>query len=408
MGICISTNILGLVGQRVNKIKFDERTHQVQIVCRRDRRKRAVDPVTGIQGTVNRYVSREVRDIPFMGYPCILKIELAQVFVSKNVRRMEACELVDKGNRFTRRFCRLVSGLCRHMSIQAVARHLNLRWEAVKNMDIAHLIDTLPALDPTQLTGLTSIGVDEVARAKGHDYMTVVYDMVSGHLIWVGTGRTAEVFSTFLTLLPIETASGIKAVAMDMGPAYQKSVKDCLPNADIVFDRFHVMKNYSKAIQNQRRLEFRKADKNNKDLIKGSLYLLLRNADKLSAKQSDKLMQLRNNNQNLNLAYVLKEQLQALWSAGTYEEMAAQLESWCQIADASNMMYLKKFAKSLRRHCIGICNYAKHQLTSARIEAGNVAIGMIRKRARGIRDTEYFKLKIRQPSLPDDQSMFYA
>jgi transposase len=408
MGICISTNILGLVGQRVNKIKFDERTHQVQIVCRRDRRKRAVDPVTGIQGTVNRYVSREVRDIPFMGYPCILKIELAQVFVSKNVRRMEACELVDKGNRFTRRFCRLVSGLCRHMSIQAVARHLNLRWEAVKNMDIAHLIDTLPALDPTQLTGLTSIGVDEVARAKGHDYMTVVYDMVSGHLIWVGTGRTAEVFSTFLTLLPIETASGIKAVAMDMGPAYQKSVKDCLPNADIVFDRFHVMKNYSKAIQNQRRLEFRKADKNNKDLIKGSLYLLLRNADKLSAKQSDKLMQLRNNNQNLNLAYVLKEQLQALWSAGTYEEMAAQLESWCQIADASNMMYLKKFAKSLRRHCIGICNYAKHQLTSARIEAGNVAIGMIRKRASGIRDTEYFKLKIRQSSLPDDQSMFYA
>lgn len=408
MGICISTNILGLVGQRVNKIKFDERTHQVQIVCRRDRRKRAVDPVTGIQGTVNRYVSREVRDIPFMGYPCILKIELAQVFVSKNVRRMEACELVDKGNRFTRRFCRLVSGLCRHMSIQAVARHLNLRWETVKNMDIAHLIDTLPALDPTQLTGLTSIGVDEVARAKGHDYMTVVYDMVSGHLIWVGTGRTAEVFSTFLTLLPIETASGIKAVAMDMGPAYQKSVKDCLPNADIVFDRFHVMKNYSKAIQNQRRLEFRKADKNNKDLIKGSLYLLLRNADKLSAKQSDKLMQLRNNNQNLNLAYVLKEQLQALWSAGTYEEMAAQLESWCQIADASNMMYLKKFAKSLRRHCIGICNYAKHQLTSARIEAGNVAIGMIRKRARGIRDAEYFKLKIRQSSLPDDQSMFYA
>jgi transposase len=408
MGICISTNILGLVGQRVNKIKFDERTHQVQIVCRRDRRKRAVDPVTGIQGTVNRYVSREVRDIPFMGYPCILKIELAQVFVSKNVRRMEACELVDKGNRFTRRFCRLVSGLCRHMSIQAVARHLNLRWETVKNMDIAHLIDTLPALDPTQLTGLTSIGVDEVARAKGHDYMTVVYDMVSGHLIWVGTGRTAEVFSTFLTLLPIETASGIKAVAMDMGPAYQKSVKDCLPNADIVFDRFHVMKNYSKAIQNQRRLEFRKADKNNKDLIKGSLYLLLRNADKLSAKQSDKLMQLRNNNQNLNLAYVLKEQLQALWSAGTYEEMAAQLESWCQIADASNMMYLKKFAKSLRRHCIGICNYAKHQLTSARIEAGNVAIGMIRKRASGIRDTEYFKLKIRQSSLPDDQSMFYA
>ena len=150
-----------------------------------------------------------------------------------------------------------------------VCRHLKLRWETVKNMDKTHLNDTLPALDRTQLTGLTSIGVDEVARAKGHHYMTVVYDMVSGHLIWVGTGRTAEVLSTFLKSLPMATANGIKAVAMDIGPAYQKSVKDYLSNADIVFDRFHAMRNYSQAIKNQRRIEFRKADAKNKYLIKG-------------------------------------------------------------------------------------------------------------------------------------------
>jgi transposase len=130
-------------------------------------------------------------------------------------------------------------------------------------MDEAHLIDTLPALGPAQLTGLTSIGVDEVARAKGHDYMTVVYDLVGGYLIWVGIGRTAEVFSTFLTLLPIETANGIRAVVIDMGPSYQKSVKDCIPYT--VLDRFHVKKNYSKAIHNQRRIEFHKADRKSKD-----------------------------------------------------------------------------------------------------------------------------------------------
>ena len=195
---------------------------------------------------------------------------------------------------------------------------------------------------------------------------------------------------------------------MDMAPAYQKSVKDFLPEADIVFDHFYVMKIYSAAIKNQRRLEYRKADREDKELIKGSLYLLLNNVTKLSSKQSDKLKLLLNNNQNLNLVYVLKEQLQALWSANTYEEMADRLENWCQIADASNLTYLKKFVKSLRKHCVGICNYAKHKLTSARIEAGNVEIGMIRKRARGIKDTEYFKLKIRQSSLPDDVSMFYA
>ena len=408
MGTGISANILGLSGQRVNEIKLDEHRHQVHVLCSRDRRKKVVDPLTGFKGTVNRYVLRRVRDVPMLGYPCIIEIELAQVFISKNERRMEACDFVDTGSRYTHRFCRLVSGLCRHMSIQAVARHLKLRWETVKNMDEAYLMETLPALDPTQLKGLEYIGVDEVARAKGHDYMTVVYDMAGGHLIWVGTGRTADVFSSFLKQLPATTAKEIKGVAMDMGPAYQKSVRDFLPHADVVFDRFHVMQNYSKAIKNQRRIEFRKADRGNKDLIKGSLYLLLRNADKLKDKQGDQLKKLLDNNTNLNLVYALKEQLQAFWSAATYDDMAAQLEGWCQIADQSNMLYIKKFAKSLRKHCVGICNYAKHKLTSARIEAGNIAIGMIRKRARGIRDTEYFKLKIRQSSLPDNESMFYA
>ncbi len=109
----------------------------------------------------------------------------------------------------------------------------------------------------------------------------------------------------------------------------------------------------------------------------------------------------------MNTLYVMKEQLQALWSHTDVETMEKQLEQWCQLADQTNMTYIKRFAKSLRKHITGICNYAKYQLTSARIEAGNVSIGMIRKRARGIRDTEYFKLKIRQTSVPDDRSMFY-
>ncbi len=406
MGIGIPMNILGLKGQRVNEIKRDKQ--QFVIHCHRDRRRRAVDPVTGKKGTINRYVRRRVRDVPLFGYPCVIEIELAQVFISKNERRMESCEFVDKGYSFTHRFCHMISGLCRHMSIQAVARHLGLRWETVKNIDRAYLKKTLPALDPTQLTGLKYIGVDEVARAKGHDYMTVVYDMVNGHLIWVGTGRTAEMFSSFLKQLPEAVAAEIEAVAMDMGPAYQKAVRDSLPAADIVFDRFHVMQNYSKAIQNQRRIEFRKANKTGKELMKGTHYLLLKNADKLNEKQSDKLQTLLENNGNLNTLYVLKEQLQALWSIASFDRMTEQLENWCQMADQSNMLYLKKFAKSLRKHSLGICNYAKHKLTSARIEAGNIAIGMIRKRARGIKDTEYFKLKIRQSSLPDKDSMFYV
>lgn len=407
MGLNISSKIVSLPGQRVKHVQHDLSNQRVVLRCDRDRRFRAIDPDGGAPAGVNCYVRRTVRDLPLCGYDCHLDIELAQVVAADGKRRMEACKFVDKGSRYTLRFCRLVSGLCRHMSIQAVSRHLGIRWETVKNIDRACLESTLPGLDPSQLKNLKHIGVDEVARAKGHDYMTVIYDMVEGHLIGVETGRTADVFSGFLKRLPKETAEKIEAVAMDMGPSYQKSVRESLPNADIVFDRFHVMQSYSKAVSNQRRIEYRKASKSGKRLLKGTHYLVLKNAGQLNEEQTQKLKALLAENANLNTLYILKEQLQALWQSETREDMENALDQWCAIADQANMTYLTRFAKSMRKNRQGICNFAKHRLTSARIEAGNISIGMIRKRARGIRDTEYFKLKIRQSSLPDDQSMFY-
>ncbi len=407
MSINISPSILGLTGQIVNKITLNKHHETVHILCKRDRRRKAIDPLTGQKGSINRYVKRQIRDIPFMGHLCYVEIELAQVFLSKNERLIEQCDFVDKGCRFTQRFCHMNSGLCRHMSIQAVSRHLNIRWDTINNIDKAYLEKTLPALEPEHLKDLKYIGVDEVARAKDHNYMTVIYDMVKGYLIGVETGRTADVFSAFLKIIPKEITEKIEAVAMDMSPSYQKSVREMLPNADMVFDRFHVMKNFSNVIKNQRRIEFRKANAAGKNLLKGSHYLLLKNKQKLTEKQSGQLENILNENQNLNILYLMKEQLQALWDNTEVNAMKSELELWCSIAEQTKMTYLKTFAKSLRKNKDGICNYAKHQLTSARIEAGNVSIGLIRKRARGIRDTDYFKLKIRQTSIPDEQSMFY-
>lgn len=407
MSLNLSSKILSLPGQCVKRVQHDLDRQRLTLTCSRNHRVRVLDPISGNPASINRYQRRTIRDLPLCGFDCYLEIELAQVVTSTGRRLLESTDFVDKGSRYTARFCRLVSGLCRHMSISTVSRHLNLRWGMVKDMDRFYLESTLPALDPSRLKDLKYIGVDEVARAKGHDYMTVIYNLVSGHLIGVETGRTADVLSGFLKRLPLETAANIEAVAMDMGPAYQKAVRDCLPNADIVFDRFHVMQNYSKAIRNQRRIEYRKADKVGKELMKGTHYLLLKNANKLNENQVEKLNKLLDENTNLNTLYVLKEQLQALWNAQTVETMQEDLDQWCSMAELTNMTYLKTFAKSLRRHREGICNYAKHRLTSARIEAGNISIGMIRKRARGIQDTDYFKLKIRQSSMPDDQSMFY-
>lgn len=407
MSINIPSSILSFPGQCVKQIEHNLTEGIIRVICRRDKRYAPRDPGGRKCNTVNRYIRRQVHDIPFLGYPFDVQIELAEVLTKENKRRIEHSEFVDKGKYYSKRFCRLISGLCRHMSISAVANYFNLRWETVKNIDKHYLQTTLPSLNPFELTELKYIGVDEVARAKGHDYMTVVYNLENGQLIWVEKGRTADVFSTFLKQLPWTTAAYIKAVAMDMGPAYQKAVREWLPCADIVFDRFHVMQQYNKAISNQRRVEFRKADKKDKPLIKGSRFLLLKNDKCLDDKQKDKLNQLLRANQNIHTLYLLKEQLQLLWSSASFKTMMNDLEAWCELADQSNLLFLKRFAKSLRKHRAGICNYAKHHLTSARVEAGNVGIGMIRKRARGIRDTDYFKLKIRQLSQPDDKAIFY-
>jgi transposase len=174
----IPSGILFLKGQRVNQIEYDHKCHQIVIHCSRDRRLKAVDPYTDRTETVNQYVRRQARDVPLFGLPCVINIELAQVWVSKNEQRIESSDFFGKGSRYTNRFCQLVSGLCRHMSIQAVSRHLNMRWEMIKNMDRYYLEITLPALNPALLNGLKSIGVDEVARAKRHDYITVIYNMV--------------------------------------------------------------------------------------------------------------------------------------------------------------------------------------------------------------------------------------
>lgn len=409
MAAAIPTPILGLRGQCVKSLSWDETRGELVAHCRRDARFAAVDHRTGARGTVNRRLRRRVRDLPLWGRPVTLDIEYCQLKIGAADRRMERLSFVDPGLGYTHRFCRFVAQLCRHMAIDAVARYTGLAWRTVKAMDRRSLAAALPALHPQEVTGVRYLGIDEVARAKGHDYLTLVYDLEAGHLLWVAEGRSKAGLQDFLDQLPTETAAGIEAVAMDMWPAFENAVAESLPDAAIVYDRFHVMANYSKVIDQVRRAEFKRAQAADKALLTGSRYLLLKNAARLNARQTQRLDALLAANANLHAVYSLKEQLQQLWQApATATEMARRLEHWCTLAEATRLAPMKRFAAMLRNHREGICNYATHRITTARLEAGNVAIGMIRKRARGLLDTDYFKLKIRQSALPEHDLGLYA
>ncbi|MBF4332533.1 ISL3 family transposase, partial [Vibrio anguillarum] len=153
----LSSALFNFKGQSVQSVTLEESSHSVLVKCKRDRRCKVVDPETGAPRTVDHYVHRRLSDLPVSGRPCVIEIELAQTRDRLGRRLIEATDFVDKGSRYTKRFCHFISGLCRYMSIHAVSKHLDIRWETVKNIDKAFLLSTLPALEPKNLTNLVHI-----------------------------------------------------------------------------------------------------------------------------------------------------------------------------------------------------------------------------------------------------------
>ena len=417
MGAVIPAKILGLEGQVIKDVAFNEESGRVRVICDRDRRRRPVDHRTGRRGSVNRLLRRTVLDVPLGGHPCEIEIEYAETFLSPGHVRVEQLSFVAPKARVTKRYARLIAGMARHMPISTVARHTGLSWDSVKAIECAHLAETIPIPRPQTLTGIRYLGVDEVARAKGQSYFTLVYDLSPGvgygRILWVKEGRESAVLLEFLDALSQECADGIEAVALDMGPAYIAAVRTSLPDAAIVFDRFHVMQMFSKVIRDCRRAEFKAAktlgDLTGQQTIKGSLWLLLSNRSTLKETDQGRLDQLLAQNQPLATLYALKEQLQRLWQPhSTVAEMTQRLEDWCGMAKAAKITGLAAFVETLQSHRTGICAYADHPITTSRLEAGNVSIALLRRRARGFRDMAYFKLKIFQLNTEDTPSFLYT
>ena len=417
MGAVIPAKILGLEGQVIKDVAFNEESGRVRVICDRDRRRRPVDHRTGRRGSVNRLLRRTVLDVPLGGHPCEIEIEYAETFLSPGHVRVEQLSFVAPKARVTKRYARLIAGMARHMPISTVARHTGLSWDSVKAIECAHLAETIPIPRPQTLTGIRYLGVDEVARAKGQSYFTLVYDLSPGvgygRILWVKEGRESAVLLEFLDALSQECADGIEAVALDMGPAYIAAVRTSLPDAAIVFDRFHVMQMFSKVIRDCRRAEFKAAktlgDLTGQQTIKGSLWLLLSNRSTLKETDQGRLDQLLAQNQPLATLYALKEQLQRLWQPhSTVAEMTQRLEDWCGMARAAKITGLAAFVKTLQSHRTGICAYADHPITTSRLEAGNLSIALLRHRARGFRDMAYFKLKIFQLNTEDTPSFLYT
>lgn len=279
------------------------------------------------------------------------------------------------------------------MTILDVAEHLGVSWDVIKDMQKRNLRRKYGKI---KLKHLETIAIDEIAVKKGHKYLTVVMDLKSGRVVFVGDGKGADALEPFWKRLKHSKAK-IRAVAVDMSPAYISAVGTNLPKAEIVFDHFHVVKMFNEWLSNYRRYLQRTAEtKEQKEVLKGTRWILLKNPENLDASRSekerlDKALEL---NQPLATAYMMKEKLRFIWFQESKVIAEKSLNEWIGEAKVSGISILEGFADTLKTHKEGILAYYDYGISTGPLEGMNNKIKTMKRQAYGFRDIEFFKLKI--------------
>ena len=344
---------------------------------------------------VHSWTRRKIRD---------LNLATAQTWITCRYRKLfcahckgihvEDLEFFHPYLRVTNRMALYVYQLCQLMTVTEVSRILGLDWKTVKNIDKYYLERDYGKPD---LKGLRILAVDEISIRKGHSYLTIVLDFDTGRVLFVGKKRKAKTLKRFFNQLSISQRKKIKAVAMDMWDPFIKAVRDKLPNARIVFDLFHVVASFSRVIDKVRNREHRRAAKADKDVYKGSKYLLLKNRRNVRRQSHrQQLKALLELNQVISTVMILKDKLKHIWTyrSRTWAEKA--FNQWCDLARSLKIRSVNTFVKMLERHRYGIINHCDYPIHTGKIEGVNNKIKVIKRKAYGFHDLRYFTLKIYQ------------
>jgi transposase len=351
-------------------------------------------PACGSHDVVSRgHAERRFHSLPIGSRPTslVLPIPRVECRACGVVRQVEVA-FADPRRSYTRAFERYALELSRRMTIRDTAAHLNVGWDLVKGIQKRDLTRRFAR---PKLKHLRRIAIDEIAVAKGHRYMTLVMDLDSGAVVFVGDGKGADALKPFWKRLRPSGAK-VEAVAMDMSAAYRQAVTAHLKGAVIVFDHFHVVKLFNDRLSDLRRSLYRRAEADQKKVLKGARWLLLKSPENLDADKDEKarLGEALALNKPLATAYYLKEDLRRFWEQPGKRFATAFLNDWLKRAEASGVTMLQQMAKTLAAHRSGLLAYYDAPITSGPMEGTNNKIKTMKRMAYGFRDPEFFKLKI--------------
>ena len=338
--------------------------------------------------------SRFIRDLNMAKSQVWLQVEYRKIWCDNcNGVRVEHLSFANASKRVTDRLARYIHDLCKMLTVHDVAEHLDLNPKTIKAIDKSFLEKSFGRTDCHDLRVLA---IDEIALRKGHNYMTVVMDYFSGRVVWMDEGRSKETLDSFFAEMTDRQKEAIEAVAMDMWEPYINRVKHHCPNANIVFDFFHVVQAFGRVIDKVRRDEYLKANEQDRKVLKGSRYLLLKNEENLTEKQQSRLQDVLELNSTLSVLYVLKDHVKLVYYYSDRQKVKKTLDDWCEMAGQIEHPSVKAFIKRLRFFEYGILNHADYPIGTSRLEGVNNKIKVIKRKAYGFHDSEYFALKVKQ------------
>ena len=333
-----------------------------------------------------------------------------RIYLETEVRRVACCDcgkvkreqldFLADNPLYTKRFAYYVGRRCRQATIKDVAKELALDWHTVKALEKQYMQAQLArAGTPSP----RAIGIDEISIRKSHSYRIVVSDLVRGRPIWFGgEDRSETSMGGFYVWLGERKISRIRLAVMDMWKPFRLATQAHAPQAAILFDKFHIMRHLGEALDMVRKREYARLSGRDRRYIKGQKYTLLSRRENLTLDGKKALKTLLAANKRLNTAYVLKESFGQLWS---YEREGWALrffENWCASLKWQRLEPYEKFAAMIDRHWDGIAAYCRpeNKVSLGFVEGLNNKIRVIQRRAYGLHDEDYLRLKILTCMLP--------
>ena len=331
---------------------------------------------------------REWRDLSMRELPLKLRYRPRRVKCPRCGVRVEDFPWAEPWARVTTALFNAVARLARELSWQGTARQYGLNWKSVATI-VKRAVEY--GLRHRARPPVHVIGIDEVSRRKGQVYLTVVYDLERRVLLWVGDDRTEEAVRPFFTKeMGARRCHTLRVVCMDMWAPYAKLVREHATNAQILFDRFHIVKHLHEAVEEVRRSEMRRLSVKERVVFKRSRWLLLKNPWNLTGDQKERLSTMVRWNTPIVRAYYLKESFQLFWDYRQPGRAKSHLKKWMRSAMGSRLEPFKRFVRMLRDHLDGILPWTSLRLSNGAVEAMNNKIKSISHRSFGFRSAQNF------------------